>query len=136
MKISAPGFILSVIRIGYKISFIDLLPPKVTPNNSSALKEREFVSEAIFDLLKNKCVEVLDRPPTIENPLSVSVQSSGKKRLILNLRHFDMYILNQKLSVKTFQWHLKLFLKILICLSSTLSLVITTKKFSQITENF
>ena len=51
VKIGAPGFILSVIRDGYKIS-----PPKVTPNNSSALKEREFVSEAIFDLLKNKCV--------------------------------------------------------------------------------
>ena len=59
---------IDVIRDGHKIPFTDLLPPKVTPNNSSALKEREFVSEAIFDLLKNKCVEVLDRPPEIVNP--------------------------------------------------------------------
>ena len=66
------------------------------PLQLSALKEREFVSKAIFDLLKSKCVEVLDRPPAIVNPLSVSVQSSGKKRLILELRHVNLYILKQK----------------------------------------
>ena len=47
VNIDAPGFILSVIRDGYKIPFIVFPPPKVSPNNGSALKEREFVSEAI-----------------------------------------------------------------------------------------
>ena len=110
-KIGAPGFILSVIRDGYKIPFIDLPPPKVTPNNSSALKEREFVSEAIFDLLKNKCVEVLDRPPAIVNPLSVSVQSSGKKRLILDLRHVNLYILKHKFKCEDLSVALKVISK-------------------------
>lgn len=107
----APGFILSVIRDGYKIPFIDLPPPRVSHNNSSALKEREFVSEAIFDLLKNKCVEVLDRPPTIINPLSVSVQSSGKKRLILDLRHVNLYIFKQKFKCEDISVALKVISK-------------------------
>ena len=69
---------------GYKIPFIVFPPPKVSPNNGSALKEREFVSEAICNLIGNKCLEVLDHPPAIVNPLSVSIQSSGKKRFIIN----------------------------------------------------
>ena len=95
MNIGAPGFILSVIRDGYKIPFIVFPPPKVSPNNGSALKERVFVSEVIFNLIRNKCLEVLDHPPAIVNPLSVSIQSSGKKRLILDLRHVNLYILMQ-----------------------------------------
>ena len=89
MNIDAPGFILSVIRDGYKIPFIVFPPPKVSPNNGSALEEREFV---ICNLISNKCLEVLDHPPPIVNPLSVSTQSSGKKRLILDLRHVNLYI--------------------------------------------
>ena len=41
-------------------------------------------------------MEVLDYPPAIVNPLSVSIQSSGKKRLILDLRHVNLYIFKQK----------------------------------------
>ena len=69
----APIFIVSVICNDYKIPFIDLPPPKITSNNSLALKEREFVSEAIFHLLKDKSVEVLDCPTATVNHLSVSV---------------------------------------------------------------
>ena len=82
VNIGATGFILSVIRDGYKIPFIVFPPPK----NDSALKKRQFVFEAIFNLIRNKCLEVLDHPPAIVNPLSVSIQSSGKKGLILDLR--------------------------------------------------
>ena len=96
-KIGASGFILSVIRNGYKTPFIDFPPPKVFPNNASALNERDFVSEAISDLLANRCVEVLDYSPAIANPLSVSFQSSGKKRLILDLRHVNLYIFKPKI---------------------------------------
>ena len=34
--------------------------------------------------------------PDIVNPLSVSVQSSGKKRLILDLRHINIHLYKQK----------------------------------------
>ena len=64
------GFILSVVRDGYKIPFVTLPPPKVIPNNHSAVTHNHFVSEAISDLLRTKCVEILDHKPDIVNPLS------------------------------------------------------------------
>ena len=49
----------------------------------------EFVDKAITELCSSdRVIEVFDRPHVI-NPLSVSVQSNGKKRLILDLRHVN-----------------------------------------------
>ena len=55
-----------------KIPFVDFPPPKVCPNNGSALKEKEFVSE-VSHLLRTRSAEVLDHPPAIINLLSVSI---------------------------------------------------------------
>ena len=55
-----------------------------------------FSTEAISDLLRTKRVEILDNQPDIVNPLSVSVQLSGKKRLILDLRHVSLYVFKRK----------------------------------------
>ena len=90
IKLGASGFVLSVVRDGYKIPFVALPPPKVSSNNTSALNDPSFVSEAISDLLRT--VEILDHQPDLINLLSVSVQSSGKKRLILDLRHVNLYV--------------------------------------------
>ena len=96
MKLGALGFILSIVRDGYKIPFVTLPPPKVSPNNHSAVTHSHFVSEAICDLLRTNCVEILDHKLDIVNPLSVSIQPSGKKRLILDLRHVNLYVLKRK----------------------------------------
>ena len=96
VKLGASGFILDVIRDGYKIPFVALPPPKVSSNNTSALNDTYFVAEAISDLLRTKRVEILDHQPVIVNPLSVSVQPSGKKRLILYLRHVNLYVFKRK----------------------------------------
>ena len=77
-RINAPGFILEVIREGYKIPFVFLPPPKHGVNNLSAIKEADFVCEAILDLIKMNCIEELSEVPNIASPLSVSIQSSGK----------------------------------------------------------
>ena len=66
------------MRDGYKIPFIALPPPKVSSNNTSALNNTYFVSEAISDFLRTKRIEILDHQPDIVNPLSVSVQPSVK----------------------------------------------------------
>ena len=88
---------MEVIRERYKIPFVSLPPPKHSDNNLSAIKEKDFVSEAVLDLLKMNCIEELDEaPPDIVNPLSVSTQSSGKKRLILDRRHVNLYVYKQK----------------------------------------
>jgi len=92
---------LEIIREGYKILFVSFPPPKHSNNNFSAIKEKDFVSEAILDLLKMNCIDELEEAPPspldIVNPLSVSTQSPGKKRLILDLRHVNFYVYKQKL---------------------------------------
>ena len=95
-SLGAPEFILSVIRCGYKIPFISTPPSQRYSNNASAINEAEFVGEAILELLRDNRVEELFSPPDIVNPLSFSVQSSGKKRLILDLRHINLHVYKQK----------------------------------------
>ena len=43
-----------------------------------------------------RCIEGIIEKPFIINPLTVTVQSSGKKRLILDLRHVNKFIYKQK----------------------------------------
>lgn len=108
VNLGASGFILMVVRDGYKIPFVSLLPPKVSSNNGSALKDSHFVSEAISDLLRTK---ILDHQPDITNPLSVSVQPSGKKRLILDLRHVNLCVFTRKFSCEDISVALQIFAK-------------------------
>lgn len=70
--------------------------PFKASNNSSALNEQEFVEQAINELLFLGCVCEVSTEPDIINPLSVSIQNSGKKRLILDLRHVNKYIFKNK----------------------------------------
>ena len=111
LNLGASGFIISVVRDGYKIPFVALPPPKVSSNNTSALKDSLFVSEAISDLLRTKCVEILDHQPDILNPLSVSIQPSGKKRLILDLRHVNLYVFKRKFRCEDISVALQIFAK-------------------------
>ena len=99
------------MRDGYKIPFVALPPPKFSSNNTSALKDSLFVSEAISDLLRTKCVEILDHQPDIVNPLSVSIQPSGKKRLILDLRHVNSYVFKRKFRCEDISVALQIFAK-------------------------
>ena len=78
-------FILVVIDEGYRIPFY-FTPPSFLRNNKSALAHLSFVDEAISELLLTYRVFDRDVIPCNVNPLSVSIQSSGKKRLILHLR--------------------------------------------------
>ena len=65
-------------------------------NNKSTITHSNFVSEAIQDLLKtNRIIEVDDLPHLVD-PLSVTVQNSGKKRLILDLRYVNKHIYKER----------------------------------------
>jgi hypothetical protein len=69
----------NVIECGYK------LPLTITPdsvnirNNRSAKLHAQFVEEAITELCQSGRVVEFPAPPAVANPLSVSVQASGKK---------------------------------------------------------
>ena len=95
-SIGAPQFVLDIINDGYKIPFIPTPPPCKFRNNASARKESDFVTQAVLGLLHDKLVEELDAATEIINPLSVSVQNSGKKRFILDLRHINLHVFKQK----------------------------------------
>ena len=87
--------------IVYRIPFHSTPPLSFLANNKSALAHSSFVEEAISELLLTNRVFETDVIPHNVNPLSVSVQSSGKKRLILDLRFINTTYGNRALSLKT-----------------------------------
>ena len=91
-SIGASHFVLSVIREGYKIPFYYSPTSVFLPNNTSALHNANFVLGTITEPLK--VGSVVQRPclPVVVNPLSVSIQPNGKKRLILDLRHVNFFV--------------------------------------------
>ena len=97
-SIGASQFIINTISNGYVIPFVHTPPRASFPNNHSAFQHKEFVESAIADLLKvGSIVECLNAPIVV-NPLSVSVQSSGKKRLILDLQYRNSFLKKFKIT--------------------------------------
>lgn len=78
--------ILEIIKNGYKIPLYSVPQRCFQKNNNSALLHSEFVEMAILELLEDGLIEEGVDIPFIVNPLTVSVQSNFKKRLILDLR--------------------------------------------------
>ena len=97
-SIGTTQFILVVIDEGCRIPFYSTPPPSFSRYNKSALAHPSFVDEAISELLLTYRVFDRDVIPCNVNTLSVSIQSSAKKRLILNLRLINKH--SWKTSVK------------------------------------
>ena len=98
--IGANNFVIDTIKFGYRIPFISTPCRALFHNSKSALENASFVQSAIFELVGNCSVVEVPCVPHVVNPLSVSIQSSGKKRLILDLRHVNQSIWKQKLKCK------------------------------------
>ena len=96
-SINANRFIVEVIKSGYRIPFINTPVSRYFPNNRSAFDHSQFVESAILELVKNSAVVEVSSIPRVVSPLSVSISSSGKKRLILDLRHVNQYVWKQKI---------------------------------------
>ncbi|VDI18252.1 Hypothetical predicted protein [Mytilus galloprovincialis] len=98
-SIGCYDFIIDTILHGYKIPFYTTPPSVSLQNNRSAITHSDFVLEAIDDLLiRGLIIECTNDKPLVVNPLTVSVQNNGKKRLILDLRHVNLHL--WKTSVK------------------------------------
>ena len=94
--LGANDFIPRVIDKGYAIPFITFPQNEFFDNNLSALTHADFVLKAIQELILSGSVVQVSSPPHVVNPLSVSIQSCGKKRLILDLRHVNKHIWKEK----------------------------------------
>ena len=96
--IATSKFIFDVIERGYKSESVLL------ENNKSAEKHAGFVGEAILELVNSGRIIQVSTAPRVVNLLSVSVQASGKERLILDLRHVNMCLSKKK--VKYEDWNI------------------------------
>ena len=68
-------------------------PPKACfKNNRPALEHPVFANRAITELITAGSIVECLSPPTVVNPLSVAIQSSGKKRLILDLGYPNSFL--------------------------------------------
>ena len=90
-----------MIDTGYRIPFYSMPPVSFSNNNKSSLANAGSVEEAISELLLTNRVFETDAISHNVNPLSLSVQSSGKKRLILDLRLIMSTCRRRELSLKT-----------------------------------
>ncbi|XP_052253990.1 uncharacterized protein LOC127860151 [Dreissena polymorpha] len=93
--IGANQFILDTIQNGYKIPFFSLPDHVHCRNNRSALYENDFVTEAIKSLLDRGLIVKCTNAPHVVNPLTVSCNNNGKKRLILDLRKVNLHVWKQ-----------------------------------------
>ncbi len=94
--VQASPFVLSVIQSGY------VLPLKAEPtrfarkNQVSAMQNADFVQQCIDELSLTGCIKEVPTIPCVCSPLSVVVNSTGKKRLVVNLRHLNRFLCKQR----------------------------------------
>ena len=94
-ELKAPDSVLSVIEEGYVLPLKSSPPPSIQKNHSSAVFHADFVSDTIAELAASGCVRTVKTVPQVCSPLSVVQNTSGKKRLVVNLRYLN------KLSLET-----------------------------------
>ena len=91
-EICASNWVLSILRDGFALPFISEPEPKIFQNNVSALRNNEFVTNKIVDLLSSGRVpEVNQNEIEVLNPLTVA-DNGQKLRLILDCRHVNSFL--------------------------------------------
>ena len=95
-ELEPSSFIKEIVTQGYRIPFIRLPDPVCYRNHRSAFGHADFVEEAIKELVALSCVVQCSECPAVCSPLSVVVNAHGKKRLVLDLRYVNQFILLAK----------------------------------------
>ena len=94
--------VLNIIQEGYRLPFLETPDTARFSNNKSAINNSKFVENSIKEMLATGTILERDHPPPpppprVVNPLSVSIDSSGKKRLILDLRYVNTHFYKDKI---------------------------------------
>lgn len=92
----ANAYIMRVILEGYSIPFRELPAAKQMKNNKSARDNMQFVISEVSKLLEKQCVTEVFEKPKVINPLTVAFSKTGKKRLVLDCRHINEYLVKYK----------------------------------------
>ena len=83
------------IESGYVLPLMSEPTPFWGRNQVSALQNVEFVDQCVDEFLKSSCIKELGTAPCVCSPLSVVESNSGKKRLVINLRHLNRFLYKQ-----------------------------------------
>ena len=85
-------WIISCIKEGYKLPLRSTPDHFHRPNQLSSLDHQEFVTQAIQELEKNRCIVKVQDTPFICSSLSVVANTQGKLWLVLNLRCLNQFL--------------------------------------------
>ena len=91
---------LNSIQEGYRLPFLETLDPARFSNHKSAVNNSKLAENSIKEMLATGSILERDQPPRVVNPLSVSIESPGKKHLILDPRYVNMHLYKDKISIK------------------------------------
>ena len=78
-------------------------------NQKSAHQNALFVSSAIGELLDNHCIQKVANKPHICSPPSVVASSTGKLRLVLNLRYLNQFLLKDRFKYEDLRIDMQMF---------------------------
>ena len=86
-----------IIKNGYQIPFFETPEKAHFPNNKSSFKNKKFVLDSISEMLKIGSIKGAKAPPKVINHLSVSENSAGKKRFILDFTYINEHLYKDKI---------------------------------------
>ena len=98
--LSGNSAILEIIDNGYMIPFFKTPKCSLFANNQSAFKSKDFAEESISKLLICGSIIQAEKPLEVISQFSVSVNPSGKKRVILDLRYVNTHAYKDKIKFK------------------------------------
>ena len=95
--------VLSWILTGFPLPFAGSHPaPRQMANQPSAFEHDAFVTEAIRSLVETDAAGPVSYVPTVVSPLGVvAKKSSGKLRLIINMRYLNSHLQKRKFKYET-----------------------------------
>ena len=83
------SFVAIIITEGYRLPFMRFADPVCQLNHN---ENYIFVCNAVEELVSTRCVVECDSCPIVSSPLSLVVNSGGKKRLVLDLTNSSQCI--------------------------------------------
>ena len=95
--LQASGPTLSIIDKGYVLPLLSIPNIFKHSNHKSVFFNYDFVNQAVSELIETGCVKLHDSMPHGCSPLLVVTNpTTGKKRLVINLRHLNKYLWKDK----------------------------------------
>ena len=110
-QLQAPDAVLNTIKSGYVLPLKSEPTPFRGNNHASAYANFGFVQQSVEELVASLCVLEVSDPPYICSPLSVVESSTGKRRLVVNLRHLNRFLWKQHFKYEDLRVAILLFQK-------------------------